>query len=100
MAAGDLITGSLSSVAAGTAFQPFATRPFNVFLTGTFVGTLTLERSYDGGTTWNTVPKPDLTAMTFTAPVNFIVSEPLADVTYRWNMTARTSGTAAYRFEQ
>lgn len=34
----------------------FENRPFNVSVIGTaFTGTVTLQRSFDGGTTWGTV---------------------------------------------
>lgn len=99
--AGDTVTGSLSADGTGTSFQPIANEPFNVFLTGTFSATLTLKRSYDGGTTWLSVPLPDITtAAAFTAPVNFVCEEPQAGVLYAWVMSSRVSGTADYRFQQ
>lgn len=96
--AGALVTGAFTGTATGTPYQPIANKPFNVFLTGTFAGTFSLARSYDGGVTYATVPLPDITdAATFTTPVNFVVIEPDAAVLYAWVCSAYTSGTASYR---
>ncbi len=56
-------------------------------VSGTFVATLALERSTDGGKSW------EATGITATAAAisTFLVPE---DAMYRWRMTARTSGSA------
>lgn len=96
---GVLVTGSLAATGNGDWFKPFPNKPFNTYVTGTWVGTVTLQRTYDEGATVVTVPKPDLADAAFTANINFEVEEARAGVLYRWSFT-RTSGTAAYRFEQ
>jgi len=71
---------------------------FNVSLWGTFVGTVVLERSFDGGTTF--LPCAIDTAgdsATYTAPVSVVVSEPEPFVYYRVRCSAFTSGTINYR---
>lgn len=70
---------------------------FNVSLSGTFSATVVLQRSFDNGSTWITVSKPDLTDASFTAGASFSVEEPEAGVRYRLNCTAYTSGTVTYR---
>ena len=97
MAAGDTIQGTLTVTGVTPSFQPIANKGFNTFITGTWTGSVTLERSIDGGVTWNTVPKPDLTAATFTANINFEVFEVTANVLYRWNATV-SSGSIGYLF--
>jgi hypothetical protein len=70
----------------------------NFTLSGTFVATVAIERSFDGGTTWHPVFTPDgLIARSFTAPVSTWTWEGEAGVLYRLNCTAFTSGTAVAR---
>lgn len=59
-------------------------------LSGTWVGTCTLERSFDGGTTW-------VSYIAYTANTSFELTSLQDDARYRWNMTAYTSGTCAAR---
>ncbi|NUB07020.1 hypothetical protein FW320_12650 [Azospirillum sp. Vi22] len=73
---------------------------FNVSLWGTFVATVALERSFDGGTTWLNCTRPDGTANAFTAPVSLVCDEPETGVLYRLNCSAFTSGTVNWRISQ
>ncbi len=73
---------------------------FNVSLWGAFVGTVALERSFDGGTTWLPVSSAAGTAASWTAPVSTTWTEPEHNVAYRLNCTAYTSGTINYRLSQ
>ncbi len=71
---------------------------FRLFITGTFVGTLRLECSVDGGATW--VPASLDTAgdyASYTTPVSVVGFEPEKGIYYRINCTAYTSGTANVR---
>lgn len=71
---------------------------FNVAITGTFVGTLQFEASFDGGTTWAPISGATVgTTATFTAPTQFVAVEPERGVLWRVNCTAYTSGTANVR---
>jgi len=77
--------------------------PFNLELRGTFVATVSLERSFDGGSNWGNVTRNDGSANAFTAPVSLAVpgdESGEADVLYRLNCTAYTSGTVTYRISQ
>ncbi|RAU21080.1 hypothetical protein CU669_15095 [Paramagnetospirillum kuznetsovii] len=72
---------------------------FNAALYGTFVGTISIERSFDGGTTWVSLSKDSTgAAASFTAPMSIVIYEPEQGVNYRFNCSAYTSGTVNYRF--
>jgi hypothetical protein len=80
-------------------FVPVSGRGFNVTISGTFVGTLKLERSFDDGVTYH--PCTDNgTAITYTAPASEVILEPEHSVTYRLRMDAYTSGDAVVRISQ
>lgn len=98
------VNGSISSTT--TSLAQYFDGNFNVSLRGTagsFVGTVVLQKSKDGGTTWETATLPDgITAASWAMSsndVNIIVFEPSRDVQYRLNVT-RTSGTLAYALYQ
>jgi len=59
---------------------------FTVSLSGTWVGTISVLRSYDGGTTW-------LAVQTYTANDSDNGVEPNRGVLYKVGFTAYTSGT-------
>jgi hypothetical protein len=70
----------------------------NVSLWGTFVGSVRVERSFDG-TNW--LPLTALgTAINFTGPCSETFDEAETGVQYRLNCTAYTSGTINYRMSQ
>lgn len=78
---------------------------FNAHLVNTaFVGTVVLQRSFDGGTTWSTVNNMfSGAAMSFVdaaAAGSFRQYERERSVMYRWNVTAYTSGSLAARLSQ
>ena len=80
---------------------PVFSGAFNVALWGTFVATVQLEKSFDGGTTWLPVSRDAAgTVASWTAPANIVVTEPELDILYRLNCTAFTSGTVNYRISQ
>ena len=93
-----VVTGTLASVAAGSAFLAPSSGVFNLALWGTFSATLRFEKSYDGGTTWIPVSR-DLTGTdaTFVAPGSLQIRDTEAGNLYRVNCTAYTSGTVNYR---
>jgi hypothetical protein len=91
------LTGTFTATGQSAA-QDIAKGSFNVSLWGTFVGTVQIERSFNG-TTW--LPCTNLgAAVTFTAPMTEVLNEPEQYVTYRLNCTAYTSGTINYRISQ
>ncbi|AIY40186.1 hypothetical protein LT85_1028 [Collimonas arenae] len=97
--AGYVLTGALSSAVAGA--QAPLLGDFNIAVWGTFVGTLTLENSYDAGTTWiPVINKHTGNNITWTTPGALQEDEVEAGVYYRLRMTAFTSGTANWRISQ
>lgn len=90
--------GSFSETAAGKAIA--LTKYFNVTVTGTFEGTLLLERSFD---------KTEFTPLTqdfvgtpvqITGPVSVVAFEPENGVYYRLRCSEHISGTASWRLSQ
>jgi len=69
--------------------------PFNLSLSGTWAGTITLQRTFDGGTTWRDVA-------TYTANIEDAGHEPELGVLYRagFKTGEYTSGTAIVRISQ
>ncbi len=68
-----------------------------------FVGTVQLEKSYDGGNTWLVAGVGgggQQAVYTAGTAVGFVVSEPETDVLYRVNCPAYTSGVINYRLSQ
>lgn len=68
---------------------------FNIsveFTTGSGVGTVALQRSFDGGTTWRTVEQ-------YTSDTEKVGEAP-ENIQYRLNCTAYTSGTIEGRISQ
>jgi hypothetical protein len=91
-------TQALSSAAAAGGIEMRG--KFNASVQGTFVGTVVLQRSYDGST-WETVSKDASGSdASFTAPCSLVVEESETGVQYRWNCTAYTSGTINTRISQ
>lgn len=91
-----LLAGSLAAVGASAGVPMFGV--FNLFVYGTFVGTVRLERSFDGGTTW--VPCTVDAAgdyASYSVPASLTVTEAENGMLYRINCTAYTSGSISYR---
>lgn len=104
-----VVSGTFTAVgSSGPAFNAFLndniplppnfTGYFNIALWGTFSATIRLERSFDGGTTYNPISEDNQgTAASYTAPVNITAYENEPGVLYRWDCTGFTSGTVNYR---
>lgn len=73
---------------------------FNISLWGTFVATVQLERSFDGGTTWLPLTNGATQLYNWTAPASESKTESEVGVLYRLNCTAYTSGTVNYRLSE
>lgn len=70
-------------------------------VSGTFSGTVQLERSMDGGTTWVVVATDGTgTQAVYTTPVSVAGMEPEDGILYRFDCTTYTSGTINYRLSQ
>lgn len=65
---------------------------FNLSISGTFVATVTVQRSFDQGSTWRDVE-------TFTAPIETYGTDPGPTVAYRAGVKTGefTSGTVSIR---
>lgn len=94
------LTGTLASATSSGSFVPVADRDFNLTLSGTFVATLRLDRSFDRGVTWFPLTYIDGSALTWTAPMSSAIGEDEAGVYYRLTASSYTSGTVTYRISQ
>lgn len=96
----DPITAACTGAAQGTAwFRPVTGRRFNIDVSGTFVATVAVERSFDDGATARAVTVNG-TAITRTAAASESLSEDENGVLYRLRCTAWTSGTVNLRISQ
>jgi hypothetical protein len=70
-------------------------RPFNLSVSGTWAGTVTLQRSFNNGSTW-------LDVYSVTANVETVVDSPETGVLWRLGIKTGnyTSGTAVCRLSQ
>jgi hypothetical protein len=92
-------TGTFTATGNGAAVPVARRGDLNVSLWGTFVATVTPQRSFDGGTTWLPLTYIDGSAISWTAPVSTALPEPEAGVQYRLACTW-TSGTVSWRVSQ
>jgi hypothetical protein len=83
-----ILSGTLAS-ATNSPSKAFMLKS-DVSLSGTWVGTVLLQRSFDDGTTWVTVGS-------FTANTEFLHENNSSNIIYRFNCTAYTSGTIVFR---
>lgn len=91
-------TGSFTAVGNSPApyFAPLGM--FNFVLTGTFVATVILEKSFDLGATWVPLSVDNVgTPNAYTAPLAILVNEPESVPVYRLRCSAWTSGQVNYR---
>jgi hypothetical protein len=91
---------ALTATGPTAAFTPVAGRNFNVEIRGTFVATVQLERSLDGGTNWTPLTAGGTQLYKWTAPASEVASETETTAQFRLNCTAFTSGTANTRISQ
>lgn len=89
-------TASLGALNAVTPVFTSDGGPFYFSVRGTFVGTLTLQASNDGGTNWYTVRNDANASITMTNAGygRQVVWDMEVGVQYRVQMTAWTSGSA------
>jgi len=102
------ISGTFTATGQSAAAVVFG--PFNIAIWGTplvsglsgaFSGTIALERSLDGGTTWIVASTDGTgTAASYTVAVSLAGVEPEQGVQYRFDCTAYASGTINYRLSQ
>ena len=91
-------SGTLAATGSSEGFQ--FSKPFNLTLSGTWVGSVALEASTDGGTTYVNCVRPDGTLSAFTTNGLIpVVNVMEVGVLFRVTFT-RTSGTLGWRFSQ
>lgn len=95
------LTGSTNADAESTAFLPQLGRDMYLTLSGTWAGSVQVQRSTDGGTTWNNITIGGGQPWgLYTANCDEVVDTPTdGAATYRLDITI-TSGTLAYRLAQ
>ena len=106
--AGDManavVTGSFTATGQSTSFLAYGR--FNILLygnsgpNGAWTGTVRLERSFDGGTTWIVAGvggAGQQASWNTGADVSVVADEPEMGVLYRLNCTAHAAGTINYR---
>lgn len=87
----NVVSGSFTGTGTGTALAVVG--KFNISLSGFGTGTVQLQRSFDDGTTW-------LVVSSHTADVEDVKENPEYGVLYRFECTAHTAGTIAYRISR
>jgi len=80
---------ALTSTAFTTAIQP-EKHNLNLSVSGTWVGIITLQRSFNNGSNWFNVES-------YTTNTEKVIEDPEDGVTYRVGFTVFTSGTANVR---
>lgn len=83
-----IVSGTFGATGQSSSF--ISGNKFNFSLSGTWAGTVSLDRSFDRGVTWVVVTS-------YTANTQQQVIEPEDRVYYRVNCSAYTSGTVVYR---
>ena len=91
-------TFTATGVSEGVPIQGHA----NVLIGGTFVATVQVQKSFDGGATWFVVSRDSAGALAeYTSPgFNGTIIEPESQILYRLECTAFTSGTVVYRISR
>lgn len=94
-----VVSGTFTATGRSAAFtRDYNQRGFNFTLSGTFVATVQLERSFDQGVTWHPVTAFG-TDVEFTIPVSETWEDPESTL-YALNCENYTSGTVTYRLSQ
>lgn len=100
-AASRVATGTFTAVGVGTPAGNEMNHEFNVSIWGTFVASVALERSFDGGVTFvNCSLDASGTANGMTTPTSIVCREPESGMLYRLNCTSFTSGPVNWRISQ
>jgi len=90
---GTPVSNNLSASGDGNVFTPRDGEPVFLTLTGTWVGTITVKRSRDAGSTWQSMTAAGAPWGVFTGNCDEPVDEP-ANTDFRYKVSfTRTSGT-------
>lgn len=99
-----LVSGTFGATGQSSSFVVPASRDldskFNLSIWGTFSATVTLQRSFDGGTTWLDCYDQGGNVASYTAAFSGVVSEPERGVIYRLSCGTYASGTVNYRLSK
>lgn len=93
-----LLSGSFGATGTSASFP--VRGDFGLQISGTFVGTVVLERSLDDGANWIQPTGAGNQLYSFTAVCSEDLSAPEYDVLYRLRCSAYTSGTINYLASQ
>lgn len=91
-----VVQASVSASSVGTDFLTIGNKGFNISVSGTFVGTVKLQRRFGINDTPKDVTVDDV-AIAYTAPVEERGEEVESDVQYRLYVSDYTSGTIELR---
>ena len=96
------VSGTFTGVASSSSLELLG--DFNVLISGG-IGTVSIERSFDDGSTWyilskNTAGDPSTYTTAANAAFNGIGEEREKGILYRLTCSAYTSGTITYRISQ
>ncbi len=95
------VNGTFNSTGNSAAYTPLEEDgqplPFRVRLSGTFVATVVLQSSTDGGSGWHTETREDGSAYSWAGAVNVTAYPVGSGILYRLSCTSYTSGTVTYR---
>lgn len=86
-----VVTGSFTGT--GQSSSVVITGGFNLSLSGFGSGTVSIERSFDNGSTWNTIES-------YTTDTEKRGCEPENGILYRLNCSDYSSGTIVYRISK
>lgn len=93
------VSGTFTATGRSDAFKTGPTLPnwqADITVTGPFVGSVQLERSMDGGTTWAPMFIMGTQYYIYTAPAAETFGSESIQAIYSFNCTAYTSGTISY----
>ena len=93
------VEGSFTATGQSSVMIPLAGRMSNVTISGTFVGSVQLERSFDGSS-WFPLTAAGMQLYVWSAPGSESFEDDESGVRYRLNCISYTSGTINYRVSQ
>ena len=106
-----VLTGTFTATGQSAGLQVYGN--YNITLTGTFVATVRIERSFDEGASWAVLSKDAAgTPNAYTSALSLVLNEPensaeavagateKPNIRVRLNCTSYTSGTVNYRISQ
>ena len=91
-----VVAGTLTGTAPGPTQNAAFGGRFNLTVTGTWVGTIAVERSFDAGASWVNATLPSGAANLWTSNFSIVLNEPEQGVLYRLNPNL-SSGAASFR---